>query len=76
MEEELRQFHELIEALAAERRGEFDVPIDERPGHTYGALLDEATSILEPRGYRLFKVRVEGRSWIASYRLGRASIGN
>jgi hypothetical protein len=68
MEDELRQFRELIEALAAERRGDFDVPIDEKPGLSRGTLLDAATSILYPRGYQLFKVRVEGEVWIASYR--------
>jgi hypothetical protein len=76
MEDPQKRFGELIETLAASRPGELDVPITEMDGLARGALLDNATELLRPRGYVLFKVRVEDASWIASYRLGRRVGGN
>jgi hypothetical protein len=65
----VEQFKQKVLTLAA-AQGDIDVPIAEQPGSSRGTFLDVATEILEPRGYRLYKVRVDGATWLASYRDG------
>ena len=76
MEDAQERFEEQIKTLAAPRPGELDIPIVELDGLTRGTLLDTATSLLRMRGYVLFKVRVDGESWIASYRSERRTVAN
>ncbi len=76
MDDAFRDLAVLIEDLVAERPGDIVVPIVATADAGRGALLDHATTLLEARGYHLYKVRAERETWQASYRTGRRSNAN